>query len=203
MTRPCARPPPRSPSVLGRCIGPAQANPTPASESRSLDSARSCRTGTRSLPPAECHKHARLKPITPVKTHLQLIHKQRLVKMPLQKRYLLSTAIRHSERPHQSLLVKCGHGLGDVIGVSQWVGSVQQQHIDDVSAQPRQALLDPPNDALASQVIETRPLALSEPDAALGLKDDAPTQLRGASTGPRRTRPRPCRDDKCRRGQRS
>jgi len=77
--------------------------------------------------------------------------------MSLQNPDLLSAAIRHSERPHDSLLVKCGHGLGDIVRVSQWVGSVQQQHVDDVSAQARQALLDPTDDAFTSQVVVTRP----------------------------------------------
>ena len=87
--------------------------------------------------------------------------------MSLQKGDLLGAVIRHSDRPHHSLLLKCGDGLGDAFRVSQWVGSVQQQHVDDVGAQAPQALLDPPNDALTSQVVETRPLAFSEPDAAL------------------------------------
>jgi hypothetical protein len=34
---------------------------------------------------------------------------------------------------------------------------VQQQHVDDVSAQARQALLDPTDDACTSQVVVTRP----------------------------------------------
>ena len=73
--------------------------------------------------------------------------------------------------------MNCRERPGDVLRISQRIGPVQQQHVDHVGAQAPQALLDPPDDGLASQVIKAWPVALRKSNAALRLKDDALTQL--------------------------
>jgi hypothetical protein len=124
--------------------------------------------------------HTCLEPIATVETHLQLIGDQRLVEIGLEEHDLLGGHIRNSERPHQTLPVNCRQRPGDVLRISQRIGSVQQQHVDHVGAQAPQALLDAPDDGFASQVIEAGPVALRKSNAALRLKDDALTQLRRA-----------------------
>ncbi|GAA3066495.1 hypothetical protein GCM10020254_07590 [Streptomyces goshikiensis] len=107
-----------------------------------------------------------------MQAHLQLVGDERYVEPRLEGRDLRGAHVGHPEGANEALPVEGHQRPRGLVRVRERVGAVQQQYVDHVRAQPRQALFDAPDDARAAQVVPAGAVLPAEADAALGLKGD-------------------------------
>jgi len=107
---------------------------------------------------------------------LQLVDHQRLRQRVAQPGHLAGIHVGHAEVGDLARIAQQPEGLGDLVGLHQRIGAMQQQDVQALGPQPFQAGLDRLDDVAAGQVVALGAVGIGETDAALALQHDALAQ---------------------------
>jgi hypothetical protein len=120
---------------------------------------------------------------------------------PLQPAHLRRVHVGHAQVADLAGGLEAAEGVGDLGGLHQRVGAVQQQDVELLHAQALQDAVDAGLDVGGAQVVAAD--VLSSAKRMPHLLCSRIGAQRGLRRAPRRTRPRPCRGGRCRRGRRA